>query len=106
MLSPPIVIIRSGYASRLGNFTVQPLPSAVAVRTQVANTLSVGPTIDLPSQVPATSDNLIPPLCACTGLQAAPMMQASRQERVRFMENLLSEPTGDAPRRSPLVYRR
>src|SRR5881227_863857 len=80
-LSPPTVIMRIGYGSPLGRLKVQPWRSAVAVSTQVENTLSLGPAMDLPTQVPATSESLIPPPCASTGLRTAPMMQPARMTR-------------------------
>src|SRR5947199_8382982 len=77
-LSPPTVIMRIGYGSPLGRLKVQTWRSAVAVSTQVENTLSLGPALDLPTQVPATSESLIPPPCASTGLRTAPLMQPPR----------------------------
>src|SRR3989442_1886787 len=45
---------------------VQPLGSAVAVITYVTITLSFGPTMLLPSQLPATSASLMPLRCGWT----------------------------------------
>src|SRR3989454_9861517 len=63
-LSPPTATTRTGIGSRLASFIVQPLPSAVAVTTDGTTTLSFGPALDLTSQVPATSESLMPPRCA------------------------------------------
>src|SRR5260370_42495551 len=63
MLSPPTVRMRIGTGSRVGNAMVQPLPSAVAVIVYVTITVSLGPTMLLPSQRPATSASLMPARC-------------------------------------------
>src|SRR6266699_1917953 len=84
ILSPPVATARTGYGSVSGRLYVQPFPSAVAVITHVLNTLSFGPIIDLPSQVPATSESLIPPPCACAVWHTASISQpAGTQSRMR-----------------------
>src|SRR2546426_7522959 len=65
MLSPPVATIRVGIGARPGKVIVH-LPSAVAVIVYVTITLSFGPTMDLPSHVPATSESLMPARCAWT----------------------------------------
>src|SRR2546422_9217284 len=52
--------MRAAIGARLGSVIVQLLPSAATVITQVATTLSFGPIMVFPSQVPATSDALRP----------------------------------------------
>src|SRR5712691_5496129 len=66
-LSPPTATTRTGIGSRLASLIAQPLPSAVAVTTDVTTTLSFGPITDLTSQVPATSESLIPACCMGVG---------------------------------------
>src|SRR2546428_3041430 len=69
-LPAPSVTTRTGIGSRLASLIVHPLPSAVAVSTDVTTTLSFGPSTVLLSHVPATSASLMPPFFAGAGFWA------------------------------------
>jgi hypothetical protein len=60
-LSPPTAMTRSGIGARPSRRSTQPSRPAVETTTEVATTLSLGPTIERTFQVPATSARLTAP---------------------------------------------
>src|SRR2546422_3152540 len=92
-LSPPTATTRTGIGSRLASLIVHPLPSAVAVSTDVTTTLSFGPSTVLLSHVPATSASLMPPFFAGAGFWAMRSEEhtSELQSRLHLVCRLLLE---------------
>src|SRR5207247_11312977 len=83
---------------------VHPLPSAVAVSTDVTTTLSFGPSTVLLSHVPATSASLMPPFFAGAGFWAMaavaePTASAAVTSRTGRMEGSSRDEGTDAAAR-------
>src|SRR5260370_33592147 len=69
-LSPPLASTRPATGARFGNVRVKLLPPAPMTSVHVVITLSLGPTMVLPSHVPAISAGLPPAGAAWGGLLA------------------------------------
>src|SRR5260370_9894180 len=66
-LSPPLASTRPATGARFGNVRVKLLPPAPMTSVHVVITLSLGPTMVLPSHVPAISAGLPPAGAALYG---------------------------------------
>src|SRR5262245_41944752 len=94
MLSPPMATTRIGIGSRPSSFIVHPDVSAVAVRTEVATTLSLGPIMDFASHTPATSDNFIALGCWAAPVNVTPASSIAVAANTRRIDVSLELGTG------------